>query len=170
MKVRDVMTQPAFTCTPETPLDEASRLMEQAGCGTLAVVDDGKRLTGILTDRDLALAIGKMMVHPSRMAVREAMTQPVFTCRSNEPLSAAMERMADARVRRLPVVDDEGRVLGVLSIDDIVLWAAPAGDLKRKTLLKALRAICAAHHPMFDPETSAEDAAFAPADWMTERD
>jgi CBS domain-containing protein len=159
MKVQDVMTRPAQMGTPEMPLDEASRRMEHSGCGTLAVVDSQDRITGILTDRDLAVAIGKTNVHPSQILAREAMTQPVYTCTSDETLAAVIERMADARVRRLPVVDDEGRVHGMVSIDDIVLWAVPAGGVKRKALLEALRAICSAHHPMFDTEAIAEHAA-----------
>jgi CBS domain-containing protein len=54
------------------------------------------------------------------------MTQPVHTCTADETIAAAVERMADARVRRLPVVDDEGQVQGLVSIDDIVLWAVPS--------------------------------------------
>ena len=157
MKVRDVMTRPACMCTPDTTLDEASRRMEHSGCGTLAVVDSLRRITGILTDRDLAVAIGKTTVHPSQIFVRDAMTQPVYTCTAEDTLSAAVERMADARVRRLPVVETKGQVQGMVSIDDIVLWAVPDG-VKRKAVLKALRAICAAHHPMFDTEMIAEYA------------
>jgi len=158
MKVHDVMTRPACVCTADTSLDEASRRMERSGCGTLAVVDSIRRITGILTDRDIAVAIGKTSVHPSQIQVREAMTHPVYTCTPDETLVAVVERMADARVRRLPVVDEEARVQGMVSIDDIVLWAVPDG-MKRKALLKGLRAICAAHHPMFDTETIAEYAA-----------
>jgi CBS domain-containing protein len=163
MKVRDVMTRPACVCTADTLLDEASRRMERSGCGTLVVVDSQRRITGILTDRDIAVAIGKTSVHQSQIPVRDAVTQPVYTCTSDETLATVVERMADARVRRLPVVDEEGRVQGVVLIDDIVLWAVPDG-MKRKALLKGLRAICAAHHPMFDTETIDEYAAGTPSE------
>jgi CBS domain-containing protein len=158
MKVRDVMTRPACMCNPDTRLDEASRRMEHSGCGTLAVVDSLRRITGILTDRDLAVAIGQTSLHPSQIPVAQAMTQPVYTCTADETLSTVVDRMADARVRRVPVVDNEGRVQGVVSIDDIVLWAVPSGGLKPKAVLKALRTICAAHHPMFDTEAIVEPA------------
>jgi signal-transduction protein with cAMP-binding, CBS, and nucleotidyltransferase domain len=145
-------------CTADTPLDEASRRMEDSGCGTLAVVDSRARISGILTDRDIALAIGTTSDHPTQIPVTKVMTQPVYTCTADETIAAAVERMADARVRRLPVVDDEGQVQGLVSIDDIVLWAVPSGGVKPKAVLKALRRICAAHHPMFDTEAIAEPA------------
>jgi CBS domain-containing protein len=93
MKVRSVMTPGPRTCTPDTPLDEASRLMNQAHCGTLVVVDRGGHCVGILTDRDLAIAIGKTAHHPSHVLARDAMTTPVLTCAPEDSLATALERM-----------------------------------------------------------------------------
>ena len=116
MKARTVMTRPAYTCRLDTTLDQASRSMEQNACGTLAVLDGAGRLAGILTDRDLAMAIGTSEDHPSHVAVAVVMTPNVHTCVPNEDLAVALERMSDAKVRRLPVVDAGGNVEGMLSI------------------------------------------------------
>ena len=121
MNARDVMTRPAYTCRLDTTLDEASRFMEENACGTLIVLDGAGRLAGILTDRDLALTIGRTESRPSDVSVVGAMTRNVHTCLPNDDLSLALERMSNAKVRRLPVVDADGKVQGMLSIDDIVL-------------------------------------------------
>jgi CBS domain-containing protein len=156
MKVRDVMTQPPRTCQPETPLDEASRLIEETGCGMLLVLDGRDRIAGILTDRDLAVAIGKSPEHPSNVAAGAAMTTHVYTCSPNDSLSTALERMADARIRRLPVIDKDRQVRGVISIDDIVLWGVQRRGVTRKALVSALQSICSAHQPMFDTDAIGE--------------
>jgi CBS domain-containing protein len=150
MKVRDIMTQPPSTCRLETSLGVASRRMSEKGCGTLAVVDHRGRLAGILTDRDLAIAIGKTNRNPSHVSAHEAMTRHVHTCSPDENLPAALERMTEARVRRLPVVASDGDLKGILSIDDIILWGAQHGGVARKELVRALRAICARYEPLLE--------------------
>ena len=152
MNARDVMTRPAYTCRLDTTLDEASRFMEENACGTLIVLDGAGRLAGILTDRDLALTIGRTESRPSDVSVVGAMTRNVHTCSPNDDLSVALERMSDAKVRRLPVVDAGGNVQGMLSIDDIVLWGLGHYGVKKKLLVNALRSICASQNPMFETE------------------
>jgi signal-transduction protein with cAMP-binding, CBS, and nucleotidyltransferase domain len=126
--------------------------MEQAACGALVVLDAADRLAGIVTDRDLALVIGNAKGDPSQRVVGEAMTRDVRTCLPDDDLAVALERMSEEKVRRLPVVDGEGTVEGMLSIDDIILWGLGHRGIKRKVLVKALRSICAAHNPMFETE------------------
>jgi CBS-domain-containing membrane protein len=126
--------------------------MENDACGTLAVINGRGRLAGILTDRDLAIAIGRSERPPSLIAVRDAMTPNVHTCSPNDDLSVVLEQMADWRIRRLPVVGAAGKLQGLLSIDDIILWGAEHGDVTPKAVLRAMRAICAAHNPMFETE------------------
>jgi CBS domain-containing protein len=153
MKVRDVMTKSPPVCQVETSLGLASRSMAESMSGTLTVLDDDGRVVGILTDRDLALAIGQSDRNAVQIPVEEAMTRAVYTCRPDETLAAALERMADAKVRRLPVVAADGVLVGILSIDDIILWGMPHHGITRKALVKALRAICSAHEPLLQTET-----------------
>ena len=97
MNARDVMTRPAYTCRLDTTLDEASRFMEENACGTLIVLDGAGQLAGILTDRDLALTIGRTESRPSDVSVVGAMTRNVHTCLPNDDLSVALGRMSDAK-------------------------------------------------------------------------
>jgi CBS domain-containing protein len=152
MKVRDIMTQPPSTCRLETSLGLASRRMAETACGTLVVLDHRERVVGILTDRDLAVAIGKTNRNPSHIPAPEAMTGNVHTCSPDENLPAVLERMAESKVRRLPVVTSEGVLQGILSIDDIILWGVQHGGVTRKGLVRGLRAICRAHEPQLQTE------------------
>jgi CBS domain-containing protein len=152
MKVHEVMTRPPRTCTTDTPLDEASRLMEGTGYGALAVVDPDQRLVGILTDRDLAMKIGATPRHPSEITAGETMTANVYVCSEDEDLADALERMAEARKRRLPVLGSDQELRGILSIDDIVLWGVEHRGITPKALVRALHAICAAHQPLLETE------------------
>jgi CBS domain-containing protein len=152
MNVNCIMTQPPSTCRLETTLGVASKRMAETGCGTLVVLDHAGKVAGILTDRDLAIAIGKTTRSPSHISAQEAMTRNVHTCAPDERLSAVLERMAEAKVRRLPVVTPDGDLHGLLSIDDIILWGVQNRGVTRKSLVRALRAICSAHEPLQQPE------------------
>jgi CBS domain-containing protein len=138
------MTREPATCGLDTPLDQASRLMNEEHCGTLVVLNRRGHPVGILTDRDLALEVGKTSRPPSEIPAREAMTSPVQTCTPDDSLSAALERMAGATVRRLPVLSTTGALKGIVSIDDIVVWGLQHDGVTRKELLRALRAVCRA--------------------------
>jgi CBS domain-containing protein len=141
MKVQDIMALPALTCPASMPLAAASRRMADFGCGTLVVLDEYGALAGIVTDRDLALAIGRLDTKTA--TVESVMTRKVHVCRQDDEISSALAAMSRHKVRRLPVVDHEGELSGMLSIDDIVLWgsqdAAGASEL-----LRAQRCICSA--------------------------
>ena len=147
MKVSGIMTQPPSTCRLETSLGMASRRMRETACGTLVVLDHRGRVAGILTDRDLAIAIGKTERNPAHISADEAMTRDVYTCSPDEHVPTALERMAEAKVRRLPVVTSDGDLHGLLSIDDIILWGVQHGGVSRKNLVRALRAICSSKEP-----------------------
>lgn len=141
MKVRELMTQPPLTCRRNTTLAAASRRLRDTGCGSLAVLNDRGRLIGILTDRDIAMAVAAEG-EPGPRRAEEAMTADVHTCHPDDDVHVALERMASARIRRLPVVED-GQLEGVISIDDIVLWGVQHGGVTSQALVRALRIICA---------------------------
>lgn len=143
MKVKNIMTQPLQTCTRGMTLAAASRRMKETGCGTLAVLNHHGRLAGIVTDRDLALAVGGIQ-EPARSTVREVMTHPVHTCQPDDNVHAALDTMAMFKVRRLPVISEAGDAKGMISIDDIILWGVPKSAVSLHTLVAALRSICSA--------------------------
>jgi CBS domain-containing protein len=127
MKVRDVMTPSAVCCKPENNVGEAVELFWSHNCGMLPVVDSNNKLVGVVTDRDICIAMGTRNSFPGNIKVGDIAVRNVFICRPDDEIHEAMSTMAQKRVRRLPVVNDEGVPQGILSMDDIVMH----GDLKR---------------------------------------
>jgi CBS domain-containing protein len=122
MKAKDIMTKKPKTVTPETSVREAARLMKQEDVGVLPVVDrDGSdRLVGIVTDRDIALRHVAEGHDSSSCPVREAMTSNVRTARENDDVEDVMDLMGSEQVRRIPVVDERGSLVGIVAQADIV--------------------------------------------------
>lgn len=143
MRVRDIMTQPATMCAPETSVAIAGHLMEDNNCGILPVVDKRRRLVGVVTDRDLLLATANTKRNATHVAVHEAMKSNVTTCFPDDELRVALSTMRAKAVRRLPVTDREGHVLGVLSIDDIVRWGVQPEGLGAVEVIEAFEKIFA---------------------------
>jgi len=143
MQVYEVMTEPPQTCPRSMHVADASRRMRDTGCGSLVVLGARGRVVGIVTDRDLALAVGDHH-EAGRLTLNRVMSQPVHVCEPDDDVTVALERMVTARVRRLPVVDTDGDVKGVISIDDIVVWGLQSSGVSVHALIAALRSLCAA--------------------------
>jgi len=141
MKVREIMTEPPLTCTPETSLAIAARQMGEANYGTLPVVDVHGRLVGIITDRDICLAVARTNRNALNVAVHEVMTPNVFSTLVDDDVHAALTMMKDARVRRLPVRDESGRLKGMVSIEDLVVRGLERDGINTQEIVAALRAI-----------------------------
>jgi CBS domain-containing protein len=123
MKVREVMrSEPRVSFKGET-LAAAGRTMVQVGCGVLPVVDEERCVVGVITDRDICCHLATRDLRPSETSVAKAMSEMVFSCSDEDEISTALTIMRGYKVRRLPVVDDNSRLLGMLSLDDIVLKA-----------------------------------------------
>jgi CBS domain-containing protein len=121
-KVHEVMTDRPRCVTPETPVSEAAQLMKSDDIGSLPILD-GERLAGVVTDRDIvirAIAEGK---DPRGMPVREVASRDLVKVHADEDLSSALQLMASQQVRRLPVVDDDGRLVGILAQADVAVEA-----------------------------------------------
>jgi CBS domain-containing protein len=121
-KVHEVMTDRPRAVTPETTISEAAQLMKNDEIGSLPILE-GEQLTGMVTDRDIvirAIAEGK---DPRGMPVREVASRELVTVHADEDLSSALQLMASQQVRRLPVVDDDGRLVGILAQADVALEA-----------------------------------------------
>ena len=131
MKVRDIMTKAPIFCHPDSNLAAAAEKMWAHDCGLLPVVDNELGVVGVITDRDICIALGTKDKRASSISVRETMTATVHICAPEEEIHSALKVMEKGRVRRLPVVNREGKLMGVLSMDDIVL-VAERGD-GRKT-------------------------------------
>jgi len=145
MKVRDVMAKQPTSCDLDTSLSIAAELMWRNRCGFLPVVGEGGNVVGVITDRDISIAVGTRNRRPSAILVKEVMTPKLFTCTAEENLRCALKTMRIEEVRRLPVIDREGALIGVLSIDDIALKAreyAPKRDVSYEDVEDTYRAIC----------------------------
>ena len=122
MKAKDVMTAAPRTCTRATSLAAAAALMLDGDCGILPVVDDGK-LVGVVTDRDMSIALATRDQRASQVTVGEVVHTPVYACGPEDDVHAALATMKEHRVRRLPVEGFGGTVLGIISMNDILLVA-----------------------------------------------
>ena len=120
-----LMAGPARACRPDDSLNEAARQMWEADCGALPVTDDESgRVVGIVTDRDICMAAYTRGKTLGEMLVADVMATKVHCCKPSDTLAEAQSIMRMAQVRRLPVVDDEGRLLGVLSLSDLAQEAS----------------------------------------------
>lgn len=126
---RDLMTENPAVCTPETTARDAARLMEENDCGSLPVVEtrDTMKLTGIVTDRDLALRILGRGQNPDTR-ISEAMTRNVTAVRRDDNLDEVERLMAEQQVRRIPVVEENGRILGIIAQADLAREQGAVGS------------------------------------------
>lgn len=136
MKVADVMTKPPAYCNPETNLGAAVEILWNSNCGILPIVDPNEKLVGVVTDRDMCVALGTRNRLPSEIRVKDVTSGKIIACKPDDDLRRAMATMAEAKVRRLPVIDAAGKLQGILSMDDVVLHTQ-TGVIKRDSELSA---------------------------------
>ena len=146
MKVKNIMTTDVKTCAPDTTVAEAAHLMWQGDCGFLPVVDEGE-LVGVVTDRDMYIALATKNERASFLRVGAVATTKLATCVAENDLQEALATMKKARVRRLPVVGYGGSLVGVLSLNDVILAARTDKGISNKAIVEVLQDICAHHHP-----------------------
>ena len=147
MKIKDVMTPEPKTCTTQTSLATAAHLMLEGDCGILPIVDDGK-IAGVVTDRDMYIALATRNKLASQIAVSEVGVKTVFTCEPEDDVHLALEMMKEQHVRRLPVVGFGGTVIGIVSMNDLAIAAGPRKQLRDAEVFGTMQAICAHHLPV----------------------
>ncbi len=124
MKVTQVMTGTPACCRPETNLGAAVELMWNYNCGILPIVDANGRVAGLLTDRDICVALGTRNKLAGQITVADVCpSRALLFCRPHDEVRTALNRMAQGRVRRLLVLDENEKLVGILSMDDIVTHA-----------------------------------------------
>jgi len=106
---------------PSDPVMKAAQLMKSEDVGPIPIVDDkdGKRLAGIVTDRDLAIKVVAEARDPRTTLVKDVMTDDVVTCKENEDVNQALKLMQENQVRRIPVVDQSDHLLGIIAQADV---------------------------------------------------
>lgn len=148
MEVKEIMTSEAGSCTPETSLATAAMLMWEHDCGVLPVVDDVRKVVGVITDRDICMAAAMRPRPASEISVSEVISGEVYACTPEEDIHEALKTMQREKVHRLPVIGAEGELQGILSMNDIALEAKAAKgkktpDLSYADVVEAYKAICA---------------------------
>lgn len=142
MKVKDIMTRDVAFCTADTRLRDAADRMRTRLCGTLPVVDSQGQVVGMLTDRDIAMAAASGDRDSLRHPVREVMSTHVRGCLAYDDVASALREMVDAGVRRLPVLDARGHLVGILSLEDLALKAMAGDGLGADQFVAAYQALC----------------------------
>lgn len=132
MKIQDVMTKNPSCVTPETSARDAARIMRDEGVGIVPVVEnnDSRKLVGVVTDRDLAIRIIAEGLD-GEARVRDVMSGQLHTCRQDEDLDTVMDAMASEQVRRIPIVDERGALVGIVSQADVVRKARDDSKAER---------------------------------------
>jgi len=126
MRVEKIMTHVVTTCAPHDSLEHAASLMWNGDCGCLPVTtgDGGRQIAGIITDRDICMAAlfqGKAL---RELRVEDAMARKVLTCLASDEIEDAQRQMQNEQIRRLPVLDNDGALLGIVSMADMVRASA----------------------------------------------
>jgi CBS domain-containing protein len=149
MVVADLMTRNPVSVTPDSSLADAAQLLWQYDCGALPVLEPGmNRVIGMITDRDICMACWSRNRAPSDGFVSQAMSQHLVYCHPNDSVERAETIMNSNQIRRLPVIDTNERLLGILSLADIAraTEAAPkqssARALSTDNLTSTLAGIC----------------------------
>jgi len=124
LTARDLMTVCTATLRPDDSIEQAARLMTEAGSGAIPVVDVEGRLIGVITNRDITMkliALGASIPHAQ---VSDCMTSEAFACSADNSLESCVSAMSWHQVRRIPIVDDEHRVLGTISQRDLARYVS----------------------------------------------
>ena len=120
-KCSDVMTRNPVCAQPEDTVASVARLMKENDIGPVPIVENNnsKRLIGIVTDRDLAIKVVAAGRDPQTLPVKEVMTTKVITCRADDNIETALDAMSNQQLRRIPVVDDDKMLVGIIAQADI---------------------------------------------------
>lgn len=135
MQVEDIMTRAVFTCDAHADLVAVARVMWDHDCGYVPVVDEQDQLAGVVTDRDIAMAA---YIHGRTLAeipVAEIMSRPVHSCQPSASVELAHQIMRNAEIRRLPVIDRDGKLVG------LVTWSDLLGAAQREASASAAAAL-----------------------------
>jgi CBS domain-containing protein len=150
MKVAEVMTRNVQSCTPETNLAAAAMQMWDSDCGTLPLVNNDGKVIGMITDRDICIAAATKHQDIANIKAGEVPTGQLHSCTPETNVRDALKTLEQARVRRLPVVDEHGKLKGILSMNDIVLRAAEergekGSGISYADVVNSFKAVCAPH-------------------------
>ncbi|MEW6127011.1 MAG: CBS domain-containing protein [Acidobacteriota bacterium] len=141
-RVVDLMTGNPAVVHPKDSIQQAAQVMQKCDCGALPVIDNRGRLIGMITDRDITMRLVARGMNPRQTSVEDCMTDEAFACHANDSLEGCLHTMSQHQVRRIPVVDDRDRLIGIVSQSDIVQHAGNyPGQGERRAIADVLCAI-----------------------------
>jgi CBS domain-containing protein len=135
MKVNDLMTREVTTVRADDCASAAAKIMWDCDCGAVPVLGHSGEVIAMITDRDICMATLFHDCPPSGLAVSQAMSSTVHSCAPNDTLAEAEQTLRSNQIRRLPVLDGEGKLLGILSLADIVRAATHRSQGRKKELI-----------------------------------
>jgi CBS domain-containing protein len=146
MKVKEVMMGTPYHIPLEANLGMATELMWRGNCGFLPVVDAASKVCGVITDRDICVALGTRNQTAGQVQVGDVVQCNVHACKAEDDIHIALQTMREGHVRRLPVVDLNGKLAGVVSMDDLLVRAEPSRigkepELSADEVVRGYRAI-----------------------------
>jgi CBS domain-containing protein len=143
MTIRDLMSESVRACDPKDPLSRAASIMWEVDCGSVPVVEggDGGRVVGIVTDRDICMAAYSQGKSLDEIPVHGCMARQVFFCTPEAAPEEVLETMGKARIRRLPVLSSEGRLVGMVSTADLARAAASESGVGKSDFLSTFARI-----------------------------
>lgn len=145
MIVKELAAFDVKSCAPDTDLATAAKIMWDCDCGVVPVVNEERKVIGMITDRDICIAAATRAARPSDIQVRDVMAGDVAACGIGDDVHVALKTMKERRVRRLPVLDGQERLAGIISMNDLVMRTEcrPGADVSGEAFLDTLKAICA---------------------------
>jgi len=162
MKVENLMTRDVAVCGLEESTNEAARWMWERDCGAVPIVDRRTgELAGILTDRDICMAVYTQGTSPCDIPVSRIMSREVAAVRPDDDIADAHRLMRERRIRRLPVVDEQSKIVGMISLNDLALLALTVGarsPSEKAEVADTLGAVCRRR----SESSESTSASFAP--------
>ncbi len=143
MKISDLMTKDVYTCRTIDTLAQAAQLMWDHDIGALPVVDTHGRVVGVITDRDMCMAAYTRDLPLHAIAVASTMTEHPTTCARDADLKDVEQRMQKQQIHRMPVVDDDGHPIGIVSLNDLARASQRTKDISSNEVAATVAAVCA---------------------------
>ena len=146
MTVRELQTSNVKTVSPDTDLAVVAKLMWDGDCGAVPVVTDDRKVVGMITDRDICIAAATRSRPPAEIRASEVIgNNGIHAVKPDDDVRVALRTMRKHRVRRLPVVDQQQRLTGIVSINDLAMNASPSlpDSVPAQEFLETFQAICA---------------------------
>lgn len=148
MKIQDIMTREVQCCGLDTNLAAAAKMMWDSDCGALPVLNVEGKVLGMITDRDICMSAATKNKSASDITVWESIAPKAYTCHPSDDVHTALDIMKREQIHRLPVVDEDGALQGIVAMNDLILHAGETKgkkppELSGEDVLRALKVVSA---------------------------